>query len=83
MLRRHCRVQTVQHLKLFDDDHINGANTTRASAVDKTQLSEHAKAKDDSKTADDGCPLHSFTSLLRALGTLAYTVTHPQINPDI
>ena len=55
---------------------------TRASAVAKAQRSEHAKDKDASKTADDGLPLHSFRTLLKDLGTLAYNVTHTNISPN-
>ena len=42
--------------------------------VTKAVRFEHAKAKDASKTADDGVPLHSFRTLLKDLGTLAYNV---------
>ena len=51
--------------------------------VTKALRCEHAKAKDASKTADDGLPLHSFTTLLKDLGTLAYNVTHTQPNPEV
>lgn len=44
--------------------------------------SVHAKAKDASRTADDGLPLHSFRTLLQDLGTLAYNVTHTRLNPE-
>lgn len=44
--------------------------------------SEHAKAEDDSKTADDGLPLHSFRTLLEDLGTLTYNITHTALNPE-
>jgi hypothetical protein len=68
---------------LFDDEQLDLANTTRVSAVSKAVRSEHAKDKDASKTADDGLPLHSFRTLLKDLGTLAYNVTHTTVNPDI
>jgi hypothetical protein len=68
---------------LFDDEQLDAASATRASAVTKAVRSDHAKAKDASKTADDGLPLHSFTTLLKDLGTLAYNVTHTQANPEI
>ena len=48
----------------------------------KAQRSEHAKAKDASKSADDGSPLHSFRTLLQDLATLAYNVTHTSLNPQ-
>ena len=68
---------------LFDDEQLDTANATRASVVTKAVRSEHAKAKDASKTADDGLPLHSFRTLLKDLGTLAYNVTHAQPNPEV
>ena len=67
---------------LFDDEHLDEASASRASPVVKAIRSEHAKAKDASKKADDGLPLHSFTTLLQDLGTLAYNVTHTQLNPE-
>ena len=68
---------------LFDDEQLDTANATRASVVTKAVRSEHAKAKDASKTAEDGVPLHSFRTLLKDLGTLAYNVTHAQPNPEV
>ncbi len=67
---------------LFDDEHLDEASATRPSAVAKAVRSEHAKAKDASKTADDGLPLHSFRTLLKDLGTLAYNITHTSLNPE-
>ena len=67
---------------LFDDEHLDEASASRASAVAKAVRSEHAKAKDASKTADDGLPLHSFRTLLKDLGTLAYNVTHTHASPN-
>ena len=66
---------------LFDDEHLDEASASRASPVLKAVRSEHAKAKDASKVADDGTPLHSFRTLLKDLGTLAYNVTHTHLNP--
>jgi hypothetical protein len=72
-----------QRLKpmLFDDECLDQANASRPSPVVKAVRSPHAKAKDASKTAADGLPLHSFRTLLQDLGTLAYNVTHTQFNP--
>jgi hypothetical protein len=42
---------------LFDDEHLDNANTSRASAVAKAVRSEQAKAKDASKQAEDGLPV--------------------------
>ena len=67
---------------LFDDEHLDEASASRASPVLKAVRSEHAKAKDASKATDDGTPLHSFRTLLKDLGTLAYNVTHTHLNPE-
>jgi hypothetical protein len=67
---------------LFDDEYLDEASASRASPVLKAHRSEHAKAKDASKLADDGLPLHSFRTLLQDLGTLAYNVTHTSLNPE-
>jgi transposase len=68
---------------LFDDEHLDEASAARASPVVKAIRSQHAKAKDARKTADDGLPLHSFRTLLQDLGTLAYNVTHTPLNPEV
>ncbi len=39
------------------------------------------KAKDASKTADDGLPLHSFRTLLKDLATLTYNIARTAANP--
>lgn len=67
---------------LFDDEEVQAANTTRASAVAKAVRSEHAKVKDATKTASDDLPLHSFRTLLKDLGTLAYNIAHTSANPQ-
>jgi hypothetical protein len=67
---------------LFDDEYLDEANASRASPVVKAVRSEHAKAKDASKLAGDGLPLHSFRTLLQDLATLAYNVAHTQLNPE-
>jgi hypothetical protein len=67
---------------LFDDEHLDEASASRPSPVAKAVRSDHAKAKDASKLADDGLPLHSFRTLLQDLATLAYNVTHTSLNPD-
>ena len=68
---------------LFDDEHLGTASASRASPVAKAVRSAHAKAKDASRIADDGLPLHSFRTLLQDLGTLAYNVTHTTLNPEV
>ena len=67
---------------LFDDERLDEASAARASAVTKAVRSEHAKEKDKSKRADDGLPLHSFRTLLKDLGTLAYNITHTNVSPN-
>jgi len=67
---------------LFDDEHLEEASAARASPVAKALRSEHAKAKDASKSADDGSPLHSFRTLLQDLSTLAYNITFTHLNPE-
>jgi hypothetical protein len=83
MLAYYVEWHMRQRLKpmLFDDEMLDVASATRASAVAKAVRSEHAKDKDASKTADDGLPLHSFRTLLKDLGTLACNVTHTQVSP--
>ena len=85
MLAYYVEWHMRQRLKpmLFDDEYLDEASLSRASPVAKAVRSEHAKAKDASKTADDGLPLHSFRTLLKDLGTLAYNVTHTQVSPAI
>jgi len=67
---------------LFDDEYLDEASASRASPVAKAVRSERAKAKDASKRADDGLPLHSFRTLLKDLGTLTYNITHAALNPS-
>ena len=56
MLAYYVEWHMRQRLKpmLFDDEHLDAADASRASSVVKAVRSEHAKAKDASKTADDG-----------------------------
>jgi hypothetical protein len=84
MLAYYVEWHMRQRLKpmLFDDEQLGLANTARASAVTKAVRSEHAKDKDATKTADDGMPLHSFRTLLKDLGTLAYNITHAGVSPE-
>jgi transposase len=83
MLAYYVEWHMRQKLKpmLFDDEYLDEASTSRASPVLKAVRSRHAKIKDARKIADDGLPLHSFRTLLQDLGTLAYNVTHTQLNP--
>ncbi len=83
MLAYYVEWHMRQRLKpmLFDDEHLGEASASRASPVLKAVRSEHARAKDASKRADDGLPLHSFRTLLKDLGTLTYNITHTGLNP--
>ena len=65
---------------LFDDEHLDEASASRASPVLKAVRSE--QAKDASKHADDGVPLHSFRTLLKDLGTLTYNIARTGANPN-
>ena len=84
MLAYYVQWHMRQRLKpmLFDDEQLDVASASRASAVAKAVRSEHANHKDANKTADDGLPLHSFRTLLKDLGTLAYNVTHTNVSPN-
>jgi hypothetical protein len=84
MLAYYVEWHMRQRLKpmLFDDEYLEEASAARASPVAKALRSEHAKAKDASKTADDGTPVHSFRTLLQDLATLAYNITSTHLNPN-
>ena len=84
MLAYHVEWHMRERLKpmLFDDEYLDEASATRASPVAKAIRSDHAKAKDATKLADDGLPLHSFRTLLKDLATLAYNITHTSLNPE-
>jgi hypothetical protein len=67
---------------LFDDEHLDKASASRASPVAKAVRSEDAKAKDASKLAEDGLPLHSSRMLLKDLGKLTYNIARTGANPN-
>jgi DDE family transposase len=67
---------------LFDDEYLEEISAGRASPVVKAVRSEHAKAKDASKRAHDGLPLHSLRTLLQDLSTLTYNIARTGANPD-
>jgi transposase len=83
MLAYYVQWHMRQRLKpmLFDDEDRIEASASRASPVAKAVRSEHAKAKEARKRADDGSPLHSFGTLLKDLATLTYNITHTALNP--
>jgi Transposase DDE domain len=84
MLAYYVEWQMRKRLKpmLFDDEHLDEASASRASPVAKAVRSEQAKAKDASKRAEDGLPLHSFRTLLKDLGTLTYNIARTAANPN-
>jgi hypothetical protein len=84
MLAYYVEWHMRQRLKpmLFDDEHLAEANATRPSPVAKAVRSDHAKAKDKTKRADDGLPLHSFRTLLKDLATLTYNIARTAANPS-
>jgi len=83
MLAYYVEWHMRQRLKpmLFDDEHLDEASASRASAVAKAVRSEQAKTKDASKRAEDGLPLHSFRTLLKDLATLTYNIARTGANP--
>jgi transposase len=84
MLAYYVEWHMRQRLKpmLFDDEHLDEASAARASPVIKAVRSEHARAKDAGKRADDGLPLHSFRTLLQDMATLTYNIARTGANPN-
>ena len=84
MLAYYVEWHMRQRLKpmLFDDEYLEQASATRASPVAKAVRSDHAKAKDSTKRADDGLPLHSFRTLLKDLATLTYNIARTAAHPS-
>jgi transposase len=84
MLAYHVEWHMREKLKpmLFDDEYVEQARAARPSPVAKARRSDQAKAKDATKLAEDGLPVHSFRTLLDDLATLAYNVCHTPLNPD-
>jgi transposase len=84
MLAYYVEWQMRRRLKpmLFDDEYLDEASATRASPVLKAERSDHAKAKDTTKHAQDGLALHSFRTLLKDLATLTYNIARTGANPN-
>jgi hypothetical protein len=82
MLAYYVEWQMRRRLKpmLFDDEYLDEANALRASPVAKAVRSDHAKTKDKTKHAEDGLPLHSFSTLLADLATLTYNIARTGAN---
>ena len=68
---------------LSDDELLEEASASRASAVAKAIRSEQAKAKDASKLTEDGLAVHSFRTLLKDLATLTCNSTHTTLHPEV
>ena len=79
MLACHLQWHMERELKpsLFNDEVPGGA--PRDSPVAKACRSERAKVKVATKKAEDGQPVHSFTTLLEDLATLSRITIRPAI----
>jgi DDE family transposase len=67
---------------LFDDDDPAAAEAARRSVVAPAQRSPRAQRKAVTKLTDDGCPVHSFRTLLSDLATVAKNRLLPNLeNP--
>lgn len=84
MLAYYVQWQMRSRLKpmLFDDEYLDEAGASRASPVAKAVRSDHARAKDKTRRADDGLALHSFHTLLKDLATLTLNVARTGANPN-
>ena len=84
MLAYYVQWQMRSRLKpmLFDDECLDEAGASRASPVAKAVRSDHARAKDKTRRADDGLALHSFHTLLKDLATLTLNVARIGANPN-
>jgi hypothetical protein len=84
MLAYYVEWHMRQRLKpmLFDDEDLEAASASRPSPVAKAVRSEGAQAKDRSKQAEDGLPVHSLRTLFQDLATLTYNITHTSLNPN-
>lgn len=84
MLAYYVQWQMRSRLKpmLFDDEYLDEAGASRASPVAKAVRSDHARAKDKTRRADDGLALHSFRTLLKDLATLTLNVARTGANPN-
>ena len=74
------RIRSV-HVYSEDDDR-ESVRARRISPVDSACVSESARAKADTKRTPDGPPVHSMTTLLADLGTLALNHASLPGRPD-
>jgi transposase len=63
---------------LFEDDDPAEAERQRASVVAPAKRSPKAQRKATTKQTEQGTPVHSFSSLLKNLGTIAKNTLRPQ-----
>ena len=59
---------------IFDDDDIDGAQTTRKSVVAPAERSKSAKKKDATRRTPEDLPVQSFQDLLKDMATLARNI---------
>ncbi len=83
MLAYYVEWHMRQRLKpmLFDDEYLDEVSATHVSPVVKAVRSDHAKAKDATKHAEDGLALHSFRTLLKDLATMTHNIARTAANP--
>lgn len=63
---------------LFDDDDAPAGEALRSSVVAPAKRSPRARSKAATKQTHDGCPVHSFTTLLRDLATIVKNRVRPK-----
>ena len=64
---------------LFDDEDPAGAEAQRTSVVAPARVSDSARRKARTKRTGEGCPVHSFQSLLRDLATVTKNRVAPRL----
>lgn len=64
---------------LFEDDDKEGAQKARSCIVHPAKRSPRAIKKALTKHTEEGCPVHSFPSLIRDLGTIVKSWLQPKI----
>ena len=67
---------------LFQDDDPEGALAQRASPVQPARTSEQARRKSATRSTAEGLPVHSLSTLLDDLATLALNTVHLPDNPE-
>ena len=68
---------------LFEDDDPEGARAQRTSPVQPARTSERARRKSATRRTAEGLPVHSLSTLLDDLATLALNTVHLPDNPEI